>query len=623
MPYSIPFYAYTTSRFDELRSNGTRHRGHDVAPGGQDFPSWVNGTVVTAGWNSCLGNRVVVRNADDGYYVSVSHLANIKVAVGATVYIGTPLGNIGATGSCQNGRHAHIVVSPSSPKPEEGAVIDPVAYANNAAGGGGTNWGLGYGLTYEAQMSLQRAMSHVGRYTGPHDGAFGTISVRAMQQWLVDLGYLPFEYPIDGVPGVSYGKALQELGTDKGGYTGPIDGVLGAKSSAALVHWAEVVVIQNGGGASTAYAYGLNMEAQRQIQAALKQMLYYDGVVDGVFGPRAVSAMQQYLKHNLYLPDNYSADGKPGVKYGVAMQELASKYGYDGAFDGVLGDQTSTALILWAEDVLDGDPPRPPEPAPEVRWPDYGSFGIDIASTQRDIDLVKAKAEGAQFAIIKMGGLNITPQYVAPYYANQVDRARAAGLKVGHYYVIGLGQTPEEQARFFVANLHDFRPSEDILALDNERLDDNGTLWGDAECIRFHREVYRLTGVGVGWARWNYAGGWDYRALKPWTELEASDTVIWWAAYGANDGTRDHEPLIEDAVREVHVHQFSSVVDLAGYKLDGNWSPMPIEQLFGVWPVDGTEPPPPEPEPDYELIKAQITHALADLSAAMREFGSS
>ena len=43
------------------------------------------------------------------------------------------------------------------------------------------------------------------------------------------------------------------------------------------------------------------------------------------------------------------------------------------------------------------------------------TFGIDIASPQRDIDLGRAKAEGVQFVIVKMGGLNVTPQYVAPY----------------------------------------------------------------------------------------------------------------------------------------------------------------------------------------------------------------
>lgn len=616
MPYTIPFYAYTTSRFGEVRSNGTTHRGHDVAPGGQDFPSWVEGDVVVAGWHSCLGNRVTVRNSADGYYVSVSHLANIKVSVGQHVYIGTPLGNIGATGSCQNGRHAHIVVSASSPKPEEGGVMDPVTYANNAAGGGGTSSGLGYGLTYEAQWSLQRAMSHVGRYYGPHDGAFGTVSVKAMQQWLVDLGYLPFEYTIDGKPGSSYGRALQELGRDKGGYTGPIDGVLGAKSSAALIHWAEVVVIQNGGGASTAYAYGLTMEAQRQIQAALAHLGLYGGVVDGVFGPRAVSAMQQYLKNVALLPATYGVDGKPGVKYGVAMQELARNYGYDGALDGVLGDKTSTALILWSEDMRTEEPPPPPPPS---KWPATGTFGIDIASTQRDIDLNLAKSEGCKFVIVKMGGLNVTPQYIAPFYANQVDRARAAGLKVGHYYVIGLGQTPEEQARFFVDNLHDFRKQEDILALDNERLDDNGTLWGPMECTRFAKEVHRLTGVKVGMARWNYAGGWDYRALGPWDELEAEDVRIWWAAYGTNDGTYQDPPLTDGKVSEVHVHQFSSVVKMAGYELDGNWSPLSLEELFGVWELDSEEPPPPPPEPDLEKVEDSIVAAMAALQSALDE----
>lgn len=632
--YTLPFYQYTTSRFGETAGRANAHRGHDVAPGGQDFPSWVNGVVVTAGWQDCLGYRVVVQNDDDGYFIGVSHLANIKVGVGQRVNApsafgtGTPLGNIGDTGSCSAGRHAHITVSPSSRFPESGAVVDPVQYANSSAGGTGTA-GLGYGLTVEAQLSLQRAMSHVGRYTGPHDGAFGTNSVKNMQQWLKDLGYLPTDYEVDGVPGDLYAKALQTLARDKGGYTGPIDGDPGSKTSEALIYWAEEVVIKSGGGSSDLYAFGLNMEAMRQIQAALTYSGHYTGPVDGVFGPASVAAFQQYLKDTGYLGADYGVDGNPGSLYGEAIQRLAqAKGGYTGAIDGVPGDQTSAALIVWAQWVMAGGitPPPPPPVDHARRWPLHGTFGIDVASPQRDIDANRAKADGAEFAIIKMGGLNVLPQYVAPYYHQLVDRFRAAGLKIGHYYLIGLGQTPEEQARYFVENLYDFRIDEDVLAIDNEKLDSNGTKWDDATVTRFIDEVVRLTGIPRH-RIWHYAGAHDYRAMAPWPQLDADDVTFWWASYGDNAGARDHEPDLDrdlpaPAINPENrlVHQFGSLVEIAGYKLDGNWSSLELEELFRKGEVTAPVPDP-EPDPDApECPPDRTDQMIAELEGVIAMF---
>lgn len=628
MAYTIPFYSSTTSRFGETAGRTNPHRGHDVAPGGQAFPSWVNGTVVTAGYQSCLGNRVVVQNDDDGYYIGVSHLAEIWVSVGQRVSIGTSLGVIGNTGSCSAGRHAHITVSPSSAYPESGAVIDPVTYANGApgGGGGGGSAGYGWGLSSQAQLALQRAMSHTSRYTGPHDGAFGPNSVAGMQQWLKDLGYLVPSYVVDGEPGTGYGEALQLLARDKGGYTGPIDGYPGTATSEALIYWAEVVVIQNGGGSSGTYGYGLTMEAQRQIQAALTYSGHYTGPIDGVFGPSSVSAMQKYLKDVGLLSEDYGIDGEPGSIYGAALQHLAAQHGYTGAIDGQPGDQTSLALIGWANWLVTGgfpkpeEPEEPEEPLPPGAWPETGTFGIDVASPQRDIDFKRAKADGAEFVIIKMGGLNVRPQYVAPYYKNQVDRARAEGLAIGHYYLIGLGQTPEEQARFFVDNLHDFRQG-DVLAIDNEKLDSNGTRWDDDPAARFIREVYRLTGIIVQ-RRWHYAGANDYRTHKPWTEVEKV-ARIWWAAYGDNEGVRDHDPDIRGAVAEVDVHQFGSKVKIAGYELDGNWSPLEFDELFAVGvPDESTEPDPtPDPEPEPECPPERLDDFIEELRALMELYG--
>ncbi len=221
------------------------------------------------------------------------------------------------------------------------------------------------------------------------------------------------------------------------------------------------------------------------------------------------------------------------------------------------------------------------------------TFGIDIASPQRYIDLARAKAEGVQFVIVKMGGLNVTPQYVAPYYRpegnperiSQIDNAIAAGLPKGHYYLIGKGQTPEAQADFFVNNLYRFDPARDVLALDNEALDSNGVRWGDADAARFAKRVLERTGIPAS-RFWHYAGAADYRATGSWPQLVALGIRFWWAAYGSypTGQTPDHQPSLQGSIPRWDVHQFTSLSRVAGYALDGNYSPHSIEALFGATP---------------------------------------
>ena len=49
-----------------------------------------------------------MKNDDDGFFIGVSHLLSINVSVGQRVGIGSTLGQIGNTGTCSGGRHAHV-----------------------------------------------------------------------------------------------------------------------------------------------------------------------------------------------------------------------------------------------------------------------------------------------------------------------------------------------------------------------------------------------------------------------------------------------------------------------------------------------------------------------------------
>jgi GH25 family lysozyme M1 (1,4-beta-N-acetylmuramidase) len=224
------------------------------------------------------------------------------------------------------------------------------------------------------------------------------------------------------------------------------------------------------------------------------------------------------------------------------------------------------------------------------------TFGIDIATTQRNINMVQARNEGVEFAIVKMGGLNITPQYVAPFYHAEVDRVLDAGVKLGHYYLIGRNQSPEQQADYFVDNLYRFNVNTDVLALDDENLDDNGTVWGPGDAARFVRRVIQRTGIAAKRV-WVYAGAADFRRYGPWTEVADTGARFWWAAYGnfPTGHTPDHVPNIQNSMANLPaVHQFSSRGAVAGYALDVNYSTLSIDDLFGgaVAPAQNTPPVP-------------------------------
>lgn len=121
-----------------------------------------------------------------------------------------------------------------------------------------------------------------------------------------------------------------------------------------------------GGGGGGDYAYGLTYDAQLATQKALTRLGFYDGDIDGVFGHWSVLGFQEYLGRGSLglLPADYSYDGIPGYYYGVAVQELAARFGYTGPIDGIPGEMTSLGIVNWANSVLavTPEPPVVPEP---------------------------------------------------------------------------------------------------------------------------------------------------------------------------------------------------------------------------------------------------------------------
>lgn len=192
--------------------------------------------------------------------------------------------------------------------------------------------------------------------------------------------------------------------------------------------------------------------------------------------------------------------------------------------------------------------------------------GIDVSTWQANIDFTQARADGHQFAIVKAGGSQLTEgPYTSPHYANQVTRARAAGLRVGHYWVTGDFSTPVQAADHLVDHLSGYRRG-DVIALDNEILDDSTRLWTDAEVAGFFTRVHDRIGDHVPWL---YMSSSALRASS-WPRTIATGAKLWVASWGANDGNYPGEPNLGGAYPAWSAHQYTSNGTVGGTRVDLN-----------------------------------------------------
>ena len=61
-------------------------------------------------------------------------------------------------------------------------------------------------------------------------------------------------------------------------------------------------------------------------------------------------------------------------------------------------------------------------------------YGIDVSRYQGNINWGRVAAAGKQFAMVRVGSSNSGGLYVDPYFLQNVNGAKAAGLRVGVYY---------------------------------------------------------------------------------------------------------------------------------------------------------------------------------------------
>ncbi|MEV1143103.1 GH25 family lysozyme [Micromonospora sp. NPDC049799] len=332
--------------------------------------------------------------------------------------------------------------------------------------------------------------------------------------------------------------------------------------------------------------YVLTADDQRVLQR-LALRGGYGGPVDGVMGVLSWKGVQTAVQDFGYTGP---IDGIPGTRTYTAIQTLARDGGYEGPLDGVLGPNTIRGVAAW----LDAHPPVTP-PAN-----DYVP-GIDVGTSQANLDFLAARAAGFRFCVVKSGGSNdgTRQPYTSPYYTRQVDAARAAGFLVGHYWMTGWGTAAGDSA-YFLANLHGYRPG-DPLMVDVEGID-GSPVWSDAQTAAFINAVKAALGV----TPFLYT----YSALlrsRTWPLTQATGAKLWIAHYDVPPGS----PNIGTAYPTWAIHQFSASGSVKGVAIDMN---VAKPDAFG----SATLPPPganpvPGPTPGIPLADGVTLQRVAEL----------
>ena len=224
-----PFSAYPISGTWQDHINEGSLGGIDFGMAvGTALPACAAGVVTNIPENGTGGNTVTIAH-DNGYRSQYMHLSQFLLANGTRVgqgdTVGLSGGAAGAPGSGNStGPHVHWhMINPS------GVRIDPLVYV----GGGGDGGGLPKTATESdgvpGPIMWQRTQNWLRieqGYAGPIDGVPGVNTYAALQSAMRSYGY---GGPIDGVPGVNTWAAVQRLAA-QWGYTGPVDGVMGPNS---------------------------------------------------------------------------------------------------------------------------------------------------------------------------------------------------------------------------------------------------------------------------------------------------------------------------------------------------------------------------------------------------------
>jgi peptidoglycan hydrolase-like protein with peptidoglycan-binding domain len=152
---------------------------------------------------------------------------------------------------------------------------------------------------------------------------------------------------------------LQQLGYDPG----PMDGIVGARTRAAISQYQQYNGLLVNGEATARLCKHIYAGTIKSIQAGLQQFGYDPGPADGFAGPWTRAAIARYQQDN-----GLGVDGEPSRRlwshiYSDTVQGVQAglqQLGYDtGPADGIPGAKTRAAIARYQQDngfVADGEP---------------------------------------------------------------------------------------------------------------------------------------------------------------------------------------------------------------------------------------------------------------------------
>ena len=125
MTWPLPGYYTISSDFvmrdHPITGKYSQHTGIDLpAPKNTKIVAAASGTVVTVGYNTAYGNRVII-NHGGGVQTLYAHMTSFAVSEGDTVSAGDVIGYVGSTGY-STGNHLHFSVLVN------GSYVDPKPY---------------------------------------------------------------------------------------------------------------------------------------------------------------------------------------------------------------------------------------------------------------------------------------------------------------------------------------------------------------------------------------------------------------------------------------------------------------------------------------------------------------
>lgn len=230
--------------------------------------------------------------------------------------------------------------------------------------------------------------------------------------------------------------------------------------------------------------------------------------------------------------------------------------------------------------------------------PNHPLDGLDVSQWQKSVDYRQFARDGGEFVIIKHSGANTGKLYLASRHAEHLAGARAAGLAIGHYYVVNGHMSILDQAKFFVDNLKKVIKPGEIAVLDNESLDkgiaftpEQVLLW-----MAYVEENLNLTPVFY-----------SYPALMRRQNLTqvAKKYPLWLAAFNKNNGTTEggwQKHMVGLPWKEPAIWQYTSQGRIDGYNapIDRNIAKRDVFSLYGH---KGPVAPPPPSSGELPLTK--------------------